>query len=214
MRRLHTLREFIQLNEEEGGGLTIFDIDDTLFHTTAKVAVKKDGKVVRELSNQEYNDYKLKPGEEFDFGQFRSAKKFKEESKPIQRMLSKAKIILKNTENKPKSKVVIITARDDFDDKKTFLDTFKQYGLNIDKIRVERAGKIGGGLVPAEKKFIIIRNYLRTGQFQRVRLFDDSMTNLKAFLRLRSEFPDVQFFAYFANLDGTVKTIKESAYDE
>ena len=32
------------LTESYGkGGLTIFDIDDTLFHTTAKIAVVKDG---------------------------------------------------------------------------------------------------------------------------------------------------------------------------
>ena len=84
------------------GGLTIFDIDDTLFHTTAKIAVMKDGKQVRELTNQEFNTYKLKAGESFDFRQFRSAAKFRAESKPIDRMLSKAKIILRNAQANPK----------------------------------------------------------------------------------------------------------------
>ena len=51
-------------------GLTIFDIDDTLFHTTAQIKVMKDGKVVQSLTNQEFNNYKLQPGEEFDFGEF------------------------------------------------------------------------------------------------------------------------------------------------
>ena len=40
------------------GTLTIFDIDETLFHTKAKVAVVKDGNVVRMLDNQEFNTYK------------------------------------------------------------------------------------------------------------------------------------------------------------
>ena len=55
------------------GTLTIFDIDETLFHTKAKVAVVKDGKVVRMLDNQEFNTYKRKAGEEYDFKEFRSA---------------------------------------------------------------------------------------------------------------------------------------------
>ncbi len=113
------------LIEEDTGGLTIFDIDDTLFHTTAKILVKKDGKVVKELDNKEFNQYILKPGEEFDFHQFKSAEKFHKESKPIARMLAKAKMILKNSLNNPKSKVIIVTARGDFDDRDTFLATFR-----------------------------------------------------------------------------------------
>lgn len=193
---------------EELGGLTIFDIDDTLFHTTAKVLVKKGGEVIKSLNNQEFNDYRLKPGEEFDYGEFRSAKKFKEESKPIGKMLAKAKAILRNSLNTPKSRVIIVTARDDFDDRDTFLDTFRQYKFDIDKVRVERAGKIGGDMLPAHKKVIIIHNYLKTGQFSRVRLFDDSMTNLKEFLKMRTMFPEIKFEAYFANHDGSIKTVK------
>jgi hypothetical protein len=44
------------------GTLTIFDIDETLFHTYAKVAVVKDGNLVRMLDNQEFNTYKRKKG--------------------------------------------------------------------------------------------------------------------------------------------------------
>ena len=78
---MKTFQEYLT-EKKEGAGLTIFDIDDTLMHTTAKIAVKLNGKVVRELTNQEFNTYQLKKGEQFDFGQFRDAKKFKEESKP------------------------------------------------------------------------------------------------------------------------------------
>ena len=41
-------------------GLTIFDIDETLFHTKAKVQVSKGGKIIRILDNQQYNSYRLK----------------------------------------------------------------------------------------------------------------------------------------------------------
>lgn len=192
------------------GGLTIFDIDDTLFHTTAQIAVIKDGKKIKDLTNQEYNTYKLKKGESYDYSQFRDSKKFREESKPIDRMLTKAKIILRNAESNPKSKVIIVTARSDFNDKEMFLSTFKDHGLDIDKIRVERAGKLSGSISdPAAAKAVIIYNYLKTGQFGRVRLFDDSMANLKAFLKLKQHFKDVTFEAYFAKPNGSIQTIKE-----
>ena len=66
-------------------GLTIFDIDETLFHTNAKIKVVQE-KVVKILDNQSYNNYKLKQGESFDYGQFKSAKIFKETSTPIQKL--------------------------------------------------------------------------------------------------------------------------------
>ena len=152
-------KEYIVEQEYKDGGLTIFDIDDTLFHTTAKIAVLKNGKKVKELTNQEFNTYKLQDGEEFDFGEFKNAEKFYKESKPIQKMLDTAKAILRRVEKKPDSQVVIITARNNFDDKNLFLKTFKKHGLNIDKIRVERAGKINDVGQPDLKKYIIIVSF-------------------------------------------------------
>jgi len=168
----------------------------------------KDGKVIRKLTNNEFNNYTLKAGEDFDFSEFRDAHKFYHESKPIQRMLAKAKAILANSVKNPNSKVVIITARANFDDKDKFLATFRKYGFDIDKVRVERAGNIEGEIIPAFKKAIIIRNYLNTKQYSKVRLFDDSMSNLKEFLRLKTEFEEVTFEAFFANPDGSIRTIK------
>lgn len=204
-----TFKQYLKEQSEfKDGGLTIFDIDDTLFHTTAMITVVKDGKVIKKLTNQEYNHYTPKPGETFDFSEFRDSDKFYHESKPISRMINKAKIILKNSQNNPNSKVVVVTARADFDNREKFLDTFRSHGFDIDKVRVERAGNISGEFIPAFKKVIIIRNYLNTKQFSRVRLFDDSMSNLKEFLKLSKEFPMVKFEAFFANPDGSIKTVK------
>ena len=46
--------------EAAGKGLTIFDIDETLFHTKAFVQVKKNGKIIKKLDNIAYSKYKLK----------------------------------------------------------------------------------------------------------------------------------------------------------
>jgi len=198
-----------EVNKEfKDNGLTIFDIDDTLFHTTAKIAVMKDGKKVKELTNQQFNTYKLKAGEKFDFKQFKDADKFYKESQPIEKMLNKAKAIIKNIGKKPGSRIVIITARNDFNNKQKFLKTFTDHGLDMRKIRVERAGKINDVSNVALKKVVIIRNYLNTGNFKRARLFDDSMANLRAFLQMKREFPQVTFEAYFAKPDGSIRTIK------
>ena len=48
------------MNASSKVGLTIFDIDETLFHTKAKVQVSKEGKIVKILDNQQYNSYRLK----------------------------------------------------------------------------------------------------------------------------------------------------------
>ena len=190
-----------------GMGLTIFDIDDTLFHTTAQIKVIKDGKVVRSLTNQEFNNYQLQPGEEFDFGEFRNAEKFAKESEPIKPMINTLKRILDKAAN---TKVIMLTARADFDDKNTFLNTFEKYGIDMSRVHVHRAGNLPGDEAPAYKKAVWVRKYLNTGKYNRVNLIDDSMTNLKVFKSLKSEYPHVDFDAYFVHPTGSITTLHES----
>ena len=188
------------------GTLTIFDIDETLFHTKAKVGVVKDGKTIKLLDNQEFNTYKLSPGEEFDFKEFRSAEVFRKTSSPIVKMVQKAKAIVKAKSN-PHSKAIIVTARADFDDKEMFLQTFRDHGLPIDSMHVERSGNLGISS-PAEAKKVVFRKYLNTKNYIKTRLYDDAMSNLKAFLELQTEYPDVEFEAWFVNSDGSIKRVR------
>jgi putative chitinase len=185
--------------------LTIFDIDDTLFHTTAKIKVIKNGKVVRSLTNQEFNNYQLQPGEEFDFGEFRNAEKFAQESEPIKPMINTLKRILDRATN---TKVIMLTARADFDDKEKFLDTFEKYGIDMSRVHVHRAGNLPGDDPPAIKKAIWVRKYLNTGKYSRVNLIDDSMSNLKVFKSLKLEYPTVDFDAYFVKPSGSVSVVE------
>jgi hypothetical protein len=205
---MKSFRDYVSEEENKLGRLSIFDIDDTLFHTTAQIAVMKDGKVIKRLSNQEFNTYSLKPSESFDFGEFRSAEKFNKESKPISRMLDRAKAILSHSSKNPLSKVIVVTARADFDNKEMFLNTFRKHRFDVDSVRVERAGNINDIESTATKKYVIIHNYLKTGKFDRCSLFDDAMSNLKEFLRLKKEFPNIKFEAYFADANGGIKLIK------
>jgi hypothetical protein len=194
------------LNEKSGKGLTIFDIDETMFITKAKVKVMNGDKVIKTLDNKQFNKYKLKKDEEFDFGEFRSAELFYKTSTPIGRMIDKVKAILKNAV-RAGSKVIIITARPNFDNKDLFLDTFRNQGIDIDNIYVERAGNLGSGPA-ADNKVVIIKKYLDQDIYKRIRLFDDAMSNIKAFLSLRDEYDDVEFEGYLANHNGSVRRIR------
>ena len=194
------------LEEAAGKGLTMFDVDETMFMTKAKVKVVKDGKVIKKLDNQQFNTYKKKAGEEFDFGELKDAKVFNKTSTPIARMINKVKVILKNA-TRAGSRVIIVTARPNFDNKKLFLDTFRNQGIDIDKIYVERAGNLGGGPA-ADNKKVIFRKYLDQNIYKRVRLFDDAKSNLKAFLSLQKDYPGVSFEAFLAKSNGSVSRVR------
>lgn len=194
------------LAEKAGKGLTIFDIDDTLFVSKARVIVvnTNTGKT-KALTPMEFNSYKLRKHEEYDYGEFKSAKLFYQTATPIGRMVEKAKAIIRNATAKG-SKVIIVTARANMDDKKLFVKTFESHGIPMKNVYIERAGNMSGS--SAENKKVIFRKYLKTGEYSRIRLFDDHKENLKALLDLKNEFPSVDMFAYLANLKGSVKRIK------
>jgi hypothetical protein len=194
------------LAEKAGKGLTIFDIDDTLFISKARVIVvnTNTGKT-KALTPMEFNSYKLRKHEEYDYGEFKSAKLFYQTATPIGRMVDKAKAIIRNATAKG-SKVIIVTARANMDDKKLFVKTFESHGIPMKDVYIERAGNMSGS--SAENKKVIFRKYLKTGEYARIRLFDDHKENLKALLDLKREFPLVDMFAYLANLKGSVKRIK------
>lgn len=183
------LDQYLVEDEQSGLGITFIDIDETLFKTYAKIHVVKDGKRIMSLSNSEFNAYKAKEGESFDYSEFRSSKFFYDTSKPIYTMIKRTARIIKRTEPK-NSKVIILTARADMDDKEVFLDKFREAGLPIDKAYIERAGNRKGNSIPLIKKNIIM-GYLSTGLYRRVRLFDDYLETCKEFLNLQNELPDV-----------------------
>jgi hypothetical protein len=194
---------FIQEQNNPGGGLHVFDVDDTLFHTTAKIRVMKGDKVVQSLSNSEYNTHELPEGHHYDYSEFRSAEKFDTESVPNQRMLEKMRR-LHDRAKENGGRVIINTARADFDDKDRFLDAFRKQNVDIDNIHVYRAGNSGEGTV-AQRKTQIIRDQLSKGDYTHVSLHDDSEENLNHFLALKDEFPHVKFVAHHVKPDGKSK---------
>ena len=198
------METFQTFSEARGGqGLTIFDIDKTLFHSDTKVGIKKDGKSIKTLDK--FEKYKLKKGEEFDFGEFKDAKRFAQTASPIGRMIAKAKVIIRNA-TKSGSKVIFVTARADMDDKKLFINTLKAHGLDMSKVYVERAGNLG--IDTAKNKSTILKTYLDSGKYARVRMFDDQLDNLKALLSLKDDYPKIKFEAWKVLPKGSIKTVR------
>ena len=182
--------------------LTIFDIDETLFETTAMIRVVKDGSVVKLLTNSEYNTYELEVDESFDFSEFKDSEKFFHESKPIHDLLDEVRASLSKNED-----VRIVTARCDFDNKDLFLDTFRKHDIDIDRIHVYRAGNMDNSIPPAIKKAIIIGGFLEVAKYSKVSLFDDSMSNLKEFMKLAKKFSTTRFEAMFVQ-NGIVSEVR------
>jgi hypothetical protein len=205
-----TFRAFLQENQSENAGhLHVFDVDETLFRTHAKVHVMHGDKHVAALSNQEYNTHKLPAGHHYDYHEFRNADHFHKTSDPIHGMIAKFKAIHNNIKDKPNHHVIINTARADFDDKHKFLDKFRKHGIDIDRSHVYRAGNSDGGKSVAERKTDIIHHHLNTGKYKKVSLYDDSKENLNHFLGLQKHHPQVKFHAFHVQHDGHVKVHRE-----
>ena len=177
--------------------LVIFDIDDTLVHTQTKVNVIKDGQITRELNSHEFTHYKLQPGEQFDFENFRNAHDFFHNSKPIIPMMNQLKQDIATG-----NKVVMVTARADFDDRELFLDTFRKYGVDMGKVHVYRAGNMTQKVQTEEKKKIIIRDLLNKGRYTKAIMYDDAEPNLQSFVELKQEYPQTKFYAWHVSLEG------------
>jgi hypothetical protein len=168
------------------------DIDETLFRTFAKILVKKNGKVVKKLSNQDFNTYDLKDGEEFDFQQFKSANIFKRTSIPIEKTIKVLRQIYQASLQSA-SDVYLLTARADFDDKDEFIDTLRKNGIpaghsSNGMIHVLRAGNIKRGSGSASKKKMIMRRLLKQKPYTNIVIFDDDESNLNAFLSLAKDY--------------------------
>lgn len=164
-----------------------FDVDDTLSHTpdSVRVHVKdKTGNRVKSLTTQEFNSHKLKSGQTYDFSDFTSSDLFK--VTPVKPMLAKMKAIHNNG-----GKVEILTARSDFDDQKKFADKWKAVGVDIDKVHVRRAGNLR--MQPDQAKAIMIAKAITEHGYKAIYLYDDSMKNIQAMLRLKKRFPNVKF---------------------
>jgi hypothetical protein len=188
----------VNKNQVKKGTLNVLDIDDTLFMPNAKTNVVKDGKVVARLSSEDLKHYKPKPGERLDFGEFRSGKYFHDKAEPIEKMIRRAQLVVGHQGTH--SRTIIVTARADVSDKDMFLKKFRDHGFPIDQVHVERSGNVfGGGNAAPLSKAVVIRKYIDSGKFNKIRMWDDHEGNLSMLLQLAKLHPEIEFEAYLVN---------------
>jgi hypothetical protein len=96
----------------------------------------------------------------------------------------------------------MVTARADFDDRETFLDTFRRLGIDMSRVHVYRAGNIRDRMATEKKKKIIIRDLLNKNLYDKAIMYDDALPNLHAFVSLKSEYPNTRFYAWHVDHDG------------
>jgi len=187
----------MRAQELGSGKLVIFDIDDTLVNTDTRVNVVRDGQVIKQLNSHDFTHYKLQPGETFDFGAFKDAREFFTKARPIPGMIRQLKHDIATG-----NRVIMLTARSDFNDRDVFLDTFRRFGIDMDKVHVYRAGNLAIKAATEEKKKIILKHLLGKEHFDKLIMYDDSVPNLNAFLSLKQDYPYSKFYAWHVDPNG------------
>ena len=187
--------------------LVIFDIDDTLFKTTAKIKIQKGGKTIKKMTPAEFEKYELDYGETANFDEFTDSKMFKDTSIPIEPSMKDILSAIKHSKEN-NSTVIILTGREDLDNKQNVIDKFREYDIDITKdVHLHRAGNISG-ITTAEKKAEVVKKYLNTGKYNRAIMYDDLESNLRKFKQLKKNYKDIDFVGNVV-IDGKIKTFNE-----
>lgn len=168
MKYLLTLEEF-KIKGKSSNKVLVFDIDDTLIKSNAKVFVRNGGKVVKELDSQEYNNYKLNPGESFSYEEFRDFDiLLASEIKPYFNTLKR--------EYERGVHISIITAREGKDMIRDFF--IKKAGIDIHPNLIFTSDCEDENFSVAEKKASSIKKLVEYG-YKTLVFFDDNVDNLR-----------------------------------
>lgn len=176
------------LDPNKRNEINVFDIDDSIVITRAKIKVHDTKTGERyELTPQEFNDYEQKAHHKTDYSDFADLEILK-----AGKLIDWVFDILKKTLKKKKA-VGIITARGD---QQLIKDFLIHHGVNINKdfIFAINDPKHGfKGSVP-EKKKQAFQELINLG-FNDFRFFDDSKENIDFANDLAKENPDIKMDA-------------------
>lgn len=144
--------------------LVVFDFDDTLFKSGAKIGVWKPGESKRYLSSHEYATYIPEEGEEFDYEQFQV---YPPEPVPILKSTSRFESLVASL---GLSNVIILTARSNSTPVRQVLENFGMPPVKIYAI----------GTAAAEGKADVVESLVKQKKYERVIVYEDSSPNILA----------------------------------
>jgi beta-phosphoglucomutase-like phosphatase (HAD superfamily) len=151
--------------------LCIFDFDDTLITSNAKVRIIKQSGHTKKLSTAQYAKYAPQEGDVFDFVEFDRYPKQLEIIKPVFAELQ-ASITIYGHDN-----VVILTARSNPLPVKMFL-----HQHNIPNIEVKAVGSSDPMM---KARYILDR--LKSAKFDQVIVFEDNVKNIRTIQKVVSK---------------------------
>jgi len=154
----------------------IFDFDDTLVKTEAKVHIVKNRKRIKSLTPEEYNFYKPSKGESTDMSDFADPRIIYNASKykmwPALQNIDMAK-----KSGRSNSEIFILTARSPAAQMPIY-NFFKREGINIPLDHIICIGNDGGEYYDiAARKKEVLHDF--ADKYDIVHFFDDSEKNIQ-----------------------------------
>jgi hypothetical protein len=189
MRHLKRYTDF--LNEKKpyhASKIIVFDLDDTLVITDAKIKVyDRNSGESYSMTPEEFNDYERQPHHEVDFGDFKSLEIMKA-GKLIEYYLK----IFKDA-YRLKLAVGIVTARDDREMIYKWLREHVGYRIDKDLIFAVNDPVHGFKGDISDRKKAAFRELIDMGYVD-LQFYDDDKKNLKLVKSLEKEYADVKIY--------------------
>ena len=161
--------------------LAIFDFDDTLFRSGAKVRVRSAGKKEKSMSSKKYASYVSQPDDQFDFSEFES---YPPKPIAIQKVttLFKTYVSSLGSEN-----VIILTARSK---SKPVVDVLINFSLPVVHIAAM-------GSSDHKQKADYVRSEIVNNKYDNIVLFEDNRLNIDAIKEVVVELLGSESFSGF-----------------
>tara|TARA_R110000824_G_scaffold24884_9_gene87149 strand:+ start:1316 stop:1918 length:603 start_codon:yes stop_codon:yes gene_type:complete len=194
------IREWRKFSSNLPKTLLIFDFDDTLVTTRSKVRSKMTGK---SMDSQEWDDF-TRQSPDFDVGDYDfSDFMVVVEPEPIEKTTNLMISALKR--GKSDSKVVILTARHDWEPVRDYF--VKTLGVDIKVVAINgpHYSHIGG--TDAEKKTKWVENQINKG-YDQIKFWDNSIDNVNAVKGLAGRHPEVEIEVFL------VKNAEKTTFKE
>lgn len=192
----HIKEYYSFLNEKKpyhASKIVVFDLDDTLVITDAKIKVcDKNSKECFSMTPEEFNEYEQQPHHDVDFDDFKSLEIMKA-GKLIEYYLK----IFKEA-YKMKLAVGIVTARDDREMIYKWLKDHVGFKIDKDLIFAVNDSIHGYRGNISDRKKDAFRDLIDMG-YRDLQFYDDDTTNLKLVKSLETEYNDVSISTIKAN---------------